>query len=65
MAKANKVPPPAPQIWGARNLCRIIAAAAASIIVIALTLYISYELDRTSSSKQTQNSIGTQSQLYH
>ncbi len=61
MADANKVPFAASRMSRAANVPRIIAALAASIIIVALTLYVSYELNRIGSSEPTQNSIGTQS----
>jgi hypothetical protein len=65
MAETSKILPAAARIWRGENLRRISIAIAVSIaIIVALTLYVSYELNRVGGGEQTQNSIGTQSPLY-
>jgi hypothetical protein len=64
MAEGNKVPSPAAQIRRSGNLRMIIGTAAASIVVVAVTVYVFTALIRINSGEQTQNAIGMQTLIH-
>lgn len=63
MENNSRVTPTTTQARQAENLRTLVGIAIASMIIISLTLFVSYELSGISRSGQTQNSIGTQSPL--